>query len=209
LGGDRGEMGRGEGGEVQQGGTGGGWVGGHHPLGGKGGHGAKHLAVRALGLKAGRAGHEGGGMPRVPSLGELRGRVAKRRAPAAILDRCCARAKRSAAESHSCYSTRWSTSLSSKVNLPLEINFSDVCGENLVAWHPIIWSERGTRTPSVYVFVCGVWYVNHEAASLQEKCWNSFRRVLCGLEGNQLEVCGDLESILKRKEKEKTCKGSG
>ena len=42
--------------------------------------------------------------------------------------------------------TRWSTTLSSKVNLSHAINFRSLCGANLVTKHPRIWSQRNLRT---------------------------------------------------------------
>ena len=43
-------------------------------------------------------------------------------------------------------STRWSSSLSSKVNLPHAMNFRSLCGENLVTQHPRIWGQRNPCT---------------------------------------------------------------
>ena len=43
--------------------------------------------------------------------------------------------------------TRWSTTLSSKVNLSHAINFWDLCGANLVTYHPRIWGQRNPHAP--------------------------------------------------------------
>ena len=49
--------------------------------------------------------------------------------------------------------TRWSTTLSSEVNLPHAINFRALYGKNLVTKHPIIWGERNPRTHSFRVII--------------------------------------------------------
>ena len=51
----------------------------------------------------------------------------------------------------SCPPTRWSTTLSSKVNLPHAINFRALCGANLVTLHPGVPPKRNLRTPP-----CGI-----------------------------------------------------
>ena len=56
--------------------------------------------------------------------------------------------------------TRWSATLSSKVNLPYVIDYRASCGANLVTEHPKLWGQRNSRGPpcgkGLWVWVQGL-----------------------------------------------------
>ena len=76
--------------------------------------------------------------------------------------------------------TRWSATLSSKVNLLHEIDLRAVCGANLVTEHPRISGQRNPRTQSCGMTIPGCFF---QSVHIRGGCPNSGNKLtpaFCG-----------------------------